>query len=58
MNPADRIDGGVTTPRRLPTEVDAAVAYLADALVHTCWTSPQSGVDMRRSPRRSRRIRP
>ncbi|KML57079.1 integrase [Burkholderia cepacia] len=41
MNYADWIDTGTTSPQRLPGEVDAAIAYLADALghvVYTCWT--------------------
>ncbi|TCK84020.1 tyrosine-type recombinase/integrase [Paraburkholderia sp. BL9I2N2] len=38
LNPADWIDGGVTPPRRMPAEVDAALAYLADALGHIVYT--------------------
>jgi integrase/recombinase XerC len=41
MNPSDWIDHGVTPPRPLPDAVDAALAYVADALghvVYTCWT--------------------
>ncbi len=37
MNPADWIDVGVTPPRRLPDTIDAALAYLADALGHVVY---------------------
>ncbi|CAE6872251.1 Tyrosine recombinase XerC [Paraburkholderia aspalathi] len=38
MNPADWIDGGMTPPRRLPADTDAALAYLADTLGHVVYT--------------------
>ena len=38
MNPADWIDGAMTPPRRLPTDTDAALAYLADTLGHVVYT--------------------
>jgi integrase/recombinase XerC len=38
MNPADWIDGAMTPPRRLPADVDAALAYLADTLGHVIYT--------------------
>jgi integrase/recombinase XerC len=38
MNPADWIDGSTTPPRRLPADIDAALAYLADTLGHVVYT--------------------
>ncbi|CAE6723566.1 tyrosine-type recombinase/integrase [Paraburkholderia nemoris] len=38
MKPADWIDGGMTPPRRLPADTDAALAYLADTLGHVVYT--------------------
>lgn len=38
MNPSDWIDHGTLPPRRLPAGVDAALAYLADALGHVVYT--------------------
>ena len=38
MNPADWIDGAMTPPRWLPTDTDAALAYLADTLGHVVYT--------------------
>lgn len=36
--PADWIDHGTTPPQRLPAELDAAIAYVADALGHVVYT--------------------
>ena len=38
FNPSDWIDGGSIPPRRLPAEIDAALAYVADALGHIVYT--------------------
>jgi len=41
LHPAGWIDHGTTPPQRVPARVDAAIAYVADALghvVHTRWT--------------------
>ncbi|TDN58013.1 tyrosine-type recombinase/integrase [Paraburkholderia sp. BL10I2N1] len=37
-SPADWIDGGMTPPRRLPADTNAALAYLADTLGHVVYT--------------------
>ncbi|MFM0122667.1 hypothetical protein P0D73_27865 [Paraburkholderia sp. RL18-101-BIB-B] len=37
MNPADWVDGGVLPPQRLPPGVDAALAYLEQALGHVLY---------------------
>ncbi len=37
MNYADWIDTGATPPQRLPSEADAAIAYLTDALGHVVY---------------------
>ncbi|MGF6367977.1 integrase/recombinase XerC [Paraburkholderia sp. RAU6.4a] len=37
-NPADWIDGGMTPPRRLSADTNAALAYLADTLGHVVYT--------------------
>ncbi len=37
-SPADWIDGGMTPPRRLPADTDAALSYLADTLGHVVYT--------------------
>jgi integrase/recombinase XerC len=50
MNPADWIDGGVTPPRRLPESVDAALAYLSDALGHVVYTRWTLAAIRRRYP--------
>jgi integrase/recombinase XerC len=50
MNPADWIDTGVTPPRRLPDTVDAALAYLTDALGHVVYTRWTLAAIKRRYP--------
>lgn len=50
IHPTDWIDGGVAPPQRLPTKVDAALAYLADALGHVVYTRWTLAVVKRRFP--------
>ncbi|ACC76300.1 tyrosine-type recombinase/integrase [Paraburkholderia caribensis] len=49
-DPSDWIDDGVIPPRRLPGEMEAALAYIADALGHVVYTRWTLAAIRRRHP--------